>query len=141
MAIKFTGSEEDVKQAEHYLEIMLGDYTPQQQYAASILMHMLLKENFDKLMELIKEETGFRVNDRNSSRVVVWKKKVKKVGKCEVCGSKEKLVAHHIIPWAYSIKGRTDVRNGQCLCSECHKMMHNDRLWIDYMMKKVSKNE
>ena len=137
MRIVFTGNEEEVKQAEHYLEIMLGDYTPTQQYAASILMHMLLKENFKKLIEDIKEVTGFKVNDRNSSKVVAWKKKVKKIGRCEVCGSKKDLTAHHIVPWAYSIKGRTDVTNGQCLCKDCHAMMHNDALWLEYMLKKV----
>jgi 5-methylcytosine-specific restriction endonuclease McrA len=136
MRIKFYGNEDEVKQAENYLEIMLGDYTPQQQYAASILMHMLVKDEFSKLVEMIKEVTGFKVNDRNSTRVVVWKKKVKSVGKCEVCGSKKNLVAHHVIPWAYSIKGRTDVSNGQCLCEDCHKMMHNDIVWLEYMKKK-----
>lgn len=141
MGIKFEGDPEKVKQAEWCLDVYLGDYSPEQQYAASIMLHMLLKDDFGKLMEHLKEVTGFRVNDRNSSRVIVWKKKVKKIGKCEVCGTKEDLVAHHIVPWAYSIKGRTDVKNGQCLCQDCHKMMHNDDLWIDYMRKKVSKNE
>ena len=136
MKIKFVGNAEKVKLAEKYLEIYLGDYTPEQQYAASILLHMLLKEDFPKLMELIKEATGFRVNDRNSSRVVTWKKKVKRVGMCEICGAKENLVAHHKIPWVYSIKGRTDINNGQCLCGNCHKMMHDDELWLEYMMKR-----
>ena len=44
MKIKFTGDAEEVKLAEHYLEIFLGDSTPEQQYAASILLHMLLKD-------------------------------------------------------------------------------------------------
>lgn len=142
MKVKIVGNEEEVKEVERYLEIYLGDYTPQQQYAASILLRMVLKDDlYTKLMHLVKETSGFSVNDRNSSRVMAWKKKVKSIGKCEVCGAKENLVAHHIIPWAKSIKGRTDPDNGQCLCKECHKMMHNDLLWIEYMQKKVSKNE
>lgn len=141
MKLKFIGREEDVKLAERCLEIYVGDYTPQQQYAASILLHMILKENFGKFVELVKEVTGFRLNDRNSSRAVAWRKKVKRIGKCEICGATENLVAHHIIPWAYSIKGRTDTKNGQCLCCDCHKIMHNDLLWIEYMQKKVSNNE
>ena len=140
MRIRFTGNEEDVKQAEKLLEIYMGDYTPEQQYAASILLHMMFKEEYYKLMESVKECTGFKVNDRNSSRVVVWKKKVKSKGKCEICGATENLVAHHIIPWSHSIKGRTDINNGQCLCRDCHKMMHDDILWLEYMRKKVSKN-
>ena len=65
--------------------------------------------------------------------MVTWAKKVKKVGKCEICGATKELEAHHIIPWEYSIKGRTDVGNGQCLCKRCHKMMHNDAEWIKHM--------
>ena len=85
-------------------------------------------------MEAVKEMTGFKVNDRNSSKVVMWKKKVKAVGKCELCGSTERLVAHHKIPWSESITGRTDRKNGQCLCEKCHKIMHDDDLWLEYMM-------
>jgi hypothetical protein len=137
MRIKFTGNKEQVEQANRYLEIYLGDYTPEQQYAASILLHMLLKDDgYRELMELLKEVTGFRVNDRNSGRVVAWKKKVKKGGKCEVCGATKNLEAHHKIPWSCSIKGRTDVKNGQCLCRSCHDMMHDDYLWVEYMRRR-----
>lgn len=138
MKIVFIGNEEEVKRAEECLEIFLGDYTPEQQYAASILLHMLLKDKvFNELMELVKEITGFKVNNRYGSRAVMWAKNVKKAGACEICGAKEHLVAHHKIPWAYSIKGRTDINNGQCLCRKCHKMIHDDDLWIEYMSKKV----
>lgn len=137
MRIKFDGKKEDVILAEECLNIYLGDYTPQQQYAATIILHMLLKDdNFNQLMEMVKEITGFKVNNRNGSRYVMWKKKVKKVGKCEICGSTQNLVAHHKIPWSCSIKGRADISNGQCLCDKCHKMMHDDELWIDYMMRR-----
>ena len=142
MKIKFTGRAEDVKLAERCLEIYVGDYSPQQQYAASILLHMLLKDDkYLKFVEYVKEVTGFKANDRNSGKANKWRKKVKEIGKCEICGATENLVAHHIIPWSCSIKGRTDIKNGQCLCSDCHKMMHNELSWIEYMQKKVSKNE
>ena len=136
MKIKFYGDEEKVKEAEKYLEIITGDYKPHQQYAASILMHMLLKRDYQKFVEYVKEVTGFKVNNRGSSQVSKWKREVKKIGKCEICGATENLVAHHKIPWEYSIKGRTDVNNGQCLCEKCHKMMHNDIQWLDYMRER-----
>jgi hypothetical protein len=142
MKIKFIGTEEDARLLEKCLDIYLGDHTPSQQYAASILMRMILKDDgYHKVMDRIREKTGFKINDRNSSRVAIWKKKVKKVGKCEICGSKEKLVAHHIVPWTCSIKGRTDIKNGQCLCEQCHKMMHNDILWLEYMKEKYKGRE
>ena len=79
MKIKFTCNEEELKLVEKCIEIYLGDYTPEQQYAASIMLHMILKDKqFSELMALLKETTGFKINDRNSSRVVMWKKKVKK---------------------------------------------------------------
>ena len=117
------------------IEIYIGEYTKEQQYAASLLLKMLLGERyFKKLLTIIRESLGFKVNDRQNSKVLSWKKQVKKKGKCEVCGSTEKLVAHHIIPWEYSVKGRTDVENGQCLCERCHKMMHNTGECADYLM-------
>lgn len=142
MKIKLVCKEEDVKTLKRCIEIYLGDYSPEQQYAASILMKMMLKnKQFNRLMDAVREETGFRVNNRQSTRAINWAKKVRSRGECEVCGAKENLHAHHIVPWEYSIKGRTDLKNGQCLCEGCHKMMHNAELWIEYMQKKVSKSE
>ena len=115
------------------IEIYKGDYSPIQQYAASILLKMLLKEKYQATMDEIKESLGFKINNRNSSKVRTWKNKIKKKGKCEICNSKDNLVAHHIIAWEYSITGRTDINNGQCLCDKCHHIMHNDTKWIDYM--------
>ena len=119
------------------LEVFLGDYPPERQYACSILLHTILKDKkYKELMRTIKEVTGFKVNDRNDSKVVMWKRKIKKRGKCEICESKEKLETHHKVPWEHSIKGRTDINNGMCLCQECHKMIHNDAQWIEYMRVK-----
>lgn len=25
-----------------------------------------------------------------------------------------------------------DIKNGKCLCEKCHKMVHNDEVWINY---------
>lgn len=110
------------------LLIYLGDYSKEQQYASSLLLKMYFKNNFHKLMNLIKDETPFAINDRNSSKAKIWKKKVKQKANytCDKCGSKDNLVAHHKIEWIYSINGRFDLDNGQCLCDKCHKKEHND---------------
>lgn len=115
------------------LEIYMGDYSVEKQYASSIILKMIFKDKYRKLMEEVREATGFKVNNRNSSAVIRWAKNVKKKGICEICGSKEKLEAHHKVPWEYSIKGRTDINNGMCLCSDCHKMMHNDIKYVEYL--------
>lgn len=142
MKFTFVCAEEDVEVVKKCVDIYLGDYTPTQQYAASILLRMILKnKQFHKLMDVLREETGFKVNNRQSSKAVGWAKKVKRVGKCEVCGSTQQLHAHHIVPWEYSIKGRTDLENGQCLCNNCHKMMHDTILWIEYMKGNYRRKE
>ena len=127
---------EDRELAVECIAIYIGDYPAEKQYAASIILKMLFKERYQELQALLREETGFKVNHRGDSKVVSWAKKVKKNGKCEICGAKDKLVAHHRIPWEYSIKGRTDLNNGQCLCENCHKMIHNDDKCLEYMEKK-----
>lgn len=127
------------KQIIKCLEVYMGDYHPVRQYAASILLKMILKDNYKSVMNQVKEELGFKINDRNNSKVIYWKKQVKKIGKCEICSSTEHLIAHHIIPWEYSINGRTNISNGQCLCKKCHKMMHNDNEWIKYLRNEYGK--
>jgi 5-methylcytosine-specific restriction endonuclease McrA len=51
---------------------------------------------------------------------------------CAICGSKEKLEAHHIIPQEYEgriAKGKGDqrVRNGIILCHKCHMYKFSDK--------------
>lgn len=123
------------KTVKECLKVYMGNYTKEQQYAASILLKMILKEKYNDVMRQVKEKMGFKINDRNDAKVISWKTKVKKIGKCEICDSENDLAAHHIIPWEYSIKGRTDISNGMCLCAECHKMMHNDVEWIKYVRR------
>lgn len=116
------------------LKIYIGNYSKEQQYASSILLKIILKEKkYIELMNRVKEVLGFKINNRNDSKVIAWKRKVKKIGKCEICNVTKNLVAHHLIPWEYSVTGRTDITNGQCLCEKCHKMVHNDEAWVNYM--------
>lgn len=49
--------------------------------------------------------------------------KIREVGKCAMCGHKEQLVGHHIIPAAE--EGSTDaLSNLICLCKPCHTRIH-----------------
>lgn len=59
---------------------------------------------------------------RNSARYYEWSRLVKqRDGECKNCGVKEKLHAHHIIPWKINKEKRFDVNNGLTLCRSCHK--------------------
>ena len=131
---------DELKAVIECLTVYMGDYEPTQQYAASILLKTILKEKkYKALMDAVKEELGFKINNRSDKAVLKWARNIKKKGACELCGEKEHLVAHHVIPWEYSVKGRTDISNGQCLCTECHKMVHSDIKWLEY--KRRCKNE
>lgn len=63
---------------------------------------------------------------RKDSASVIWKTAVKqKYGNtCVKCGSKQKLVAHHLESFADNENLRFDVNNGVCLCEVCHVEYH-----------------
>jgi len=44
---------------------------------------------------------------------------------CQICGSKDNLVAHHIDPVVCEPIMSADIDNGVTLCSKCHKKVHN----------------
>lgn len=43
---------------------------------------------------------------------------------CQHCGLKEKLQAHHILPYAKHPDKRLDLSNGITLCATCHSKQH-----------------
>ena len=54
-----------------------------------------------------------------------WTKEVKDRDKCcQICGSRKKLHAHHIIPKAKWLSGAYLLNNGVTLCSICHIEEH-----------------
>ena len=85
-----------------------------------LLKHFLPKE----VLQDILEDDQIYPFDRNDKRVAKWRKRVTSKGKCEICGSTEKLEAHHIIKWSEYPAGRIDLKNGMCLCHDCHTKEH-----------------
>ena len=93
--------------------------------AAHLLLKALLRHDF--LKYLLKEETSELIPySRNDPRVKERRERVlaKANYKCERCGAKEELEAHHILYWSEYPKGRLDVNNGMCLCIDCHVFYH-----------------
>ena len=66
---------------------------------------------------------------RSSSNHRQWAKLVKTRDNhtCQKCGSKEKLVAHHIKSFINNPKLRADIDNGITLCHSCHWKIHSTR--------------
>lgn len=55
-----------------------------------------------------------------------WAKSVKEKYNytCMVCGSTEKIIAHHLESYAYNEESRYDIENGVALCRDCHVDFH-----------------
>ena len=63
---------------------------------------------------------------------------------CEVCGGKQNVEAHHIIPAKHTPEDFLDIENLIVLCKKCHKLVHegyneklkeyavNNSSWINY---------
>jgi len=67
----------------------------------------------------------------------LWGEIIHKKGKCEVCGKKENLQAHHFIG-RRNLTLRYEVRNGVLLCALHHKLgrqsAHEDPQWFNAWM-------
>jgi len=53
-----------------------------------------------------------------------WVKAVKAHRRCDACGSRSHLHAHHIMPFSDFPELRTWEDNGSCLCAPCHREVH-----------------
>lgn len=49
----------------------------------------------------------------------LWSKVIRIIGHCEICGSEEFLVAHHLLSRRF-LAYRWELWNGICLCAGCH---------------------
>ena len=92
----------------------------------------ILIENDEAPIYVTQEEYEFILNAkvvedaRNTYAQKKWAKLIKELSDytCECCGSKENLVAHHLISFKYCIQLRLHLKNGICLCSKCHTEYH-----------------
>lgn len=63
---------------------------------------------------------------RGSNKSLQWIKDVleRDNNTCQHCGTNEKLIAHHVVPWEESEELRYVLLNGICLCRACHARHH-----------------
>jgi 5-methylcytosine-specific restriction endonuclease McrA len=66
---------------------------------------------------VMKDKIDTKLDDK-------WADRVREIGRCERCGSKNNLSAHHIIGKT-SRATRWDLENGICLCFSCHRIAHD----------------
>ena len=103
--------------------VLMGDYDANRKKCAHILLkYFAPKDVYEFIMQEVEKEAP--VIDRRDPRVGKWRRNVLKRGRCEYCGSTEKLEAHHIAHWSESPKDRINLNNGACLCHKCHLKEH-----------------
>ena len=66
---------------------------------------------------------------RRTKKYILWVKNVIENANniCTLCGSKNKLQAHHIISVHKDLSKVLDVNNGVALCEDCHMKIHNKK--------------
>lgn len=69
---------------------------------------------YDRKMSAIKRNPMYKA----------WRKAVLSIGYCKVCGGRDELEAHHILPKSQYPQFIHDIANGMCLCHECHIDLH-----------------
>lgn len=64
---------------------------------------------------------------RKSEQYKKWQQQVyqRDYYKCQVCGSKIKINAHHIYAWKFYPELRFSIDNGITLCEKCHHKIHS----------------
>jgi len=65
--------------------------------------------------------------DKDFPKRIKWAVSVKKRYKntCQVCGKKDLIEAHHILPWKSFVDNRLDLENGIAVCENCHNIIHS----------------
>lgn len=117
------------------LAILMGDYDIIRKKASILLLKTLIKKDF---LHFLLDNPVLYPTKRSDYRVIKWTKEIKSKGRCEKCGSKDNLEAHHIIEWSEYPQGRIDISNGMCLCLKCHTKEHRfDKSY--YMMEAKQK--
>ena len=72
------------------------------------------------------KETEFYKKKRLRNSSSKWARQIVKESdcKCNACGRREKIQAHHIMPFSLYPSLITNIENGAALCIDCHKNVH-----------------
>lgn len=75
--------------------------------------------------EAVKKVSNEGKRDEKQHGVWAAVIKDKAHNRCEICGSKENIEAHHIIPVSHNVERAWDLRNGIALCKKRHYQVHH----------------
>ena len=80
-----------------------------------------LKATIKTQNKLIADKTAYT---KNLKKLQQWSKRVREVGKCDICQSEEKLTAHHLWDKKSHPTLMYQDENGVCLCEKHHNKFH-----------------
>lgn len=76
-----------------------------------------------ELQEIIKSNEN-QAPVLSKSKLQAWSKRVRLVGKCDICGTNENLTAHHLWDKSTHQSMAYQDENGVCLCRTHHESFH-----------------
>lgn len=81
-----------------------------------------IREKISKSRKKTWDKVERKSNKKGRWKLWKWRNAVvARDKKCQVCGSKKSLEAHHVLPLALFPKLATDIKNGITLCHKCHR--------------------
>ena len=80
----------------------------------------------------LKNASKTKAPQRSAKATSFWSSRVynRYEGRCAICGSTDRLEAHHIVPWSVDEDCRYNVNNGILLCKKHHDMIHTNPIYI-----------
>ena len=111
--------------------IEVGMELPRKEFATGFIDFNKFSDEFKQKVikvPLTETERNKSYFYRGSSEYIAWRDAVRTRDKftCQRCGSKKRIVAHHIFGFMDYPYVRYDLENGISLCQECHKIVHRE---------------
>lgn len=113
---------------------MAAEYLPPTKCEVCGSSRIIIRAIFDtKIVRYICGDCGYaralpkieNLKRRTNSTLSRWAESVKTHNpSCKICGSKENLEAHHIIPVSRDSEYKYRYSNGITLCKKCHNLVH-----------------
>lgn len=113
---------EELQESEKRAKLFLADYKQSNKECIKLTennkkINVALSFN-PKAQKIIKKE------QENKTKLKSWSLRVRKIGKCNVCGNTENLSAHHLYDKNTHPTLKYQDENGVCLCITCHNNFH-----------------
>lgn len=104
------------------------------EYGLNIAKFLLENKEFDTISNKLTKSKSIISTKKSAYNSTIY------MNKCEICESKESLETHHIIPQVIAPEKKSVKSNLVCICDECHKKVHSNKLVINGWKRRGRKN-